>query len=145
MSRQENISEHKKSLLIGLSSKIYHGEERELEKRLNKKALHSKQLAILISICELERATPAVIASNLGLSPSQMSRHLSILEANKYLSRIYDVSDRRFCLLKLLPRGEQIINASKPILSSLPQSLLSVLSEEEKAAITFFLENFPTD
>lgn len=125
-------------ILIDISYKIYRGIESELGKRFNRDTFNNRQLAALIFISKHEQATPTAIAKHLGLSRPQVTRLLEALESNAYLNRVCNATDRRCYFLKLLPMGEEIVNAAKPILSSLPQSMLSSLTKEEKKRLNFF-------
>jgi hypothetical protein len=42
-----------------------------------------------------------------------------------------------------MPKGLELVNYTKPILSLLPQSLLLSLTGEEIEAIVYFLKDFP--
>ena len=132
------------SILIDIAYKIYHSVESELAHKLKNKILKQSHRAILIYVSKNNQANPSNIANHLGFLKSRVTRNLRTLESEAYLKRVYDVKDRRRCFLELLPKGKEVINATKPILSSLPDTLMPSLNKEENKALTAFLDDFST-
>ncbi len=115
-----------------------------LDHELSEEGLKQKHLLVLQMLVDEECVYPSTIVKNSKITFPELTRILDKLEIKGYLSRSsYSCKDRRRLSLEILPRGERLVQNSRDILSSLPRSLVSSLTEQEKQALMNFLQTFP--
>lgn len=77
----------------------------------------------------LQKST--VLASSLGYTPGAITNISTKLVKEKYVERIYNEEDRRNVLLKITPKGEELLQEAIEKGEKLHIELFSALSEEE--------------
>ncbi|QFG00636.1 MarR family transcriptional regulator [Psychrobacillus glaciei] len=77
----------------------------------------------------LQKST--VLASNLGYTPGAITNISTKLVKEKYVERIYNEEDRRNVLLKITPKGKELLQEAIVKGEKLHIELFSALSEEE--------------
>ena len=132
--------------LIGLAYKIHNSVESELDHKLDGKDLNRKQLSVLQILTDNECVYPSMIVKSTKITFPELSRMLEKLETKGYLSRqSYRNKDRRKLSLEIMPKGKKLVKTSRDILTSLPPSLISSLTEQEKEMLLNFLQTFPAE
>ncbi|WP_391205144.1 MarR family winged helix-turn-helix transcriptional regulator [Psychrobacillus sp. L4] len=85
----------------------------------------------------LQKST--VLASSLGYTPGAITNISTKLVKEKYVERIYNEEDRRNVLLKITPKGEELLQEAIVKGEKLHIELFSALSEEElKQLLTLY-------
>ncbi|WP_391118117.1 MarR family winged helix-turn-helix transcriptional regulator [Psychrobacillus sp. L3] len=85
----------------------------------------------------LQKST--VLASSLGYTPGAITNISTKLVKEKYVERIYNEEDRRNVLLKITPKGEELLQEAIVKGEELHIELFSALSEEElKQLLTLY-------
>ena len=142
--REFNVADSACTTLIDLVYKIHNSIEVQLDHKLDSNDLSRKQLAVLQMVADNERVNPSMVVKNTKIPFSELSRILDGLEIKGYMKRKgYCNNDRRKLELGILPKGEALVETSRDILTTLPQSLTSLLTVEEKAMLSKFLRTFP--
>ena len=129
--------------LIDLIYKLYRNVGVDNVGLVHDKPLNRNQLAVLHMVAREENISPSTIVKSTGITFSGITRIVDFLEENGYLCRNRHSVDRRKLCLEIRPKGLQIINASKRLMNSLPNSLLGSLSIDERDKLLSFLQTFP--
>ena len=104
-----------------------------------------KKLSILLCVSKNEAVSVSELTYKTGIAGANLTKILDELEQSNMVRRDRDQKDRRKCIIKLLPGGEEIAISANRIMNSLPQSLISPLSFEDRVALIYFLKNFPEE
>lgn len=97
-----------------------------------KSGRHRGQKRILQILMHSPRISQKELTDRLNIEPGSMSEVLSKLEDKGLIRREKDVNDRRKMMITLTEEGQ---NAAAQCSESLDESILAVLSEEEKASL----------
>lgn len=121
--------------LMGLFSESWSGLTRQIEQRLKDECnLSALWFVLLLRIARSPggRLRMSDLATQMGLSPSGLTRAVDRLEAAGYVERLACPSDRRGAFATLTAEGREVIrSAVGPHLRHLDELLLCVLSPRE--------------
>jgi DNA-binding MarR family transcriptional regulator len=78
------------------------------------------------------RATPKELAAALGLSPAGVTKRLTALERQGYVSRSHDTGDRRLVHVTLTRQGHQAWRRATSSESEIEKKLISQLTVSEQ-------------
>lgn len=90
---------------------------------------------IVAGLASIGTATATDLGDYSTLDKMQVSRALADLEARSLVTRVAGKADRRTKQVRLTERGEQLFAAIVPLVREREAALLSVLTDEEKAAL----------
>jgi DNA-binding MarR family transcriptional regulator len=99
---------------------------------------HGLTLWEFAALTELDGRGPAaqnVVATRLGMDPSDMVRLMDQLMARRLVSRERDVADRRRYKVALTAKGRRLLVAGRQVVRQVEQSTLAPLSPAERAAL----------
>lgn len=128
--------------------------ERELTRltrRVQKVQLHTQQglrpleralYSILRQLQEQGPLRSGVVAAELHLDPSTVSRHVAALVEAGMVAREVDPDDGRAFRLRLTPEGERSLTATRRARQRLLREVLEAWSPEERAALGELLQKF---
>jgi len=115
--------------------------DRTTERTVKVLGLTLGEFKVLLKLREApeQTMTAGAIADRLDLSSSAMTNRLDRLEADGHVARERDTEDRRSVLVRLTPRGEEIIGQSVEQQGKNEASLLSILSQDEQVQLNGLL------
>ncbi|MCA1830168.1 MAG: MarR family transcriptional regulator [Actinobacteria bacterium] len=93
------------------------------------------QTSALHSIERLEPVTLSDLAAAERIQPPSMTRIVSALEENGYVTREVDLSDRRYARLRLTPEGRKLLERGRERRTAYLASRLRKLGAEDVAAL----------
>jgi DNA-binding MarR family transcriptional regulator len=94
--------------------------------------LSRHQASILDHLDELEPTTVMDLAAHMGVTPATMSLAIDRLERKGYVVRLRDAKDRRRVHVRLTTAGVRVREASSVLDPTRVESLVALLSEEER-------------
>lgn len=97
-----------------------------------KSGRHRGQKLILQILMNVPQISQKELTDKLNIEPGSMSEVISKLEDKGLVQREKDINDRRRMMITLTEKGR---NAAELCSGSLDESILEVLSEEEKASL----------
>lgn len=93
------------------------------------------QCHAIVEIGSLERVAPSVLAEILRLDRSTVTRLVDSLEAQEFLKREKDSTDRRSQVLALTEKGEKFFRATEETMEEFYASIISKIPEGERGAL----------
>ena len=87
---------------------------------------------ILMTLAEVQPAPMQRIATMMGRDKAQLSRMFSSLERKGLVTRSANSLDQRSSLLRLTPKGDQLVIAIKQAVGGAVSELLAPLDPEER-------------
>jgi MarR family transcriptional regulator, negative regulator of the multidrug operon emrRAB len=93
---------------------LIRAEERKLC-TLNKLQLVHFEVLKYLSFCNRYSDTPAAVTRFLGMTRGTVSQTLIVLQKRELLEKIQDSKDKRIIHLRLLPKGQQLLEKVNPI------------------------------
>ena len=115
--------------------------ERTTERTVKVLGLNAGEFKVLLKLQEApeKTMTAGAIADRLDLSSSAMTNRLDRLETDGYVARERDTEDRRSVLVRITPRGEDIVGQGVEQQGKKESSLLSILSQDEQRQLNGLL------
>jgi DNA-binding MarR family transcriptional regulator len=115
--------------------------ERSTERTVKVLGLNAGEFKVLLKLREApeKTMTAGAIADRLDLSSSAMTNRLDRLETDGHVIRERDTEDRRSVLVRITPRGEDILGQAVEQQGKKESSLLSILSGDEQRQLNGLL------
>jgi len=84
-----------------------------------------------LCLCSIKRGIqePGLIAQEMDLSPSRLTRILNVLEERKYITRKISEGDRRVISVQLTRQGDKLVTTYKCSEIELPEELAFTRTE----------------
>lgn len=95
--------------------------------------LTSVQFAALDAIAQQPGIDQATLAATIGFDRATIGGVVDRLEHKGLVRRVVSAQDRRARQLHLTPEGEQLLEASRPVVEALQDHILAPLSPAERA------------
>ena len=95
--------------------------------------------ALLSALDEVDEASQAELGRRLGIDPGDMARLVSAMEADGWVRRSPDASDRRRNLVAITPSGRRRLRSLDEVLTRLQQDLLAPLTSTERRELVHLL------
>ena len=116
--------------------------EKHLEHVLGtKSSLTFSQFMVMIGFQSEESASVSqtAIAERLNITEATVSRHVSILVEQGYLSRVEDKANRRKHVISVTPKGKKVFVEANHIIDAELHSIFDVIPSKDRVAI---IKNF---
>jgi DNA-binding MarR family transcriptional regulator len=104
------------------------------------KAISAYSILELLLRVPGNRSSLTDIAKNLGLSRSNMTRMMDLLERDRLIRRDGKGDDRRVTMMKLTAAGKGIAERVQPVEASVAKAVTDCLSDDELAILIQYLE-----
>lgn len=88
-----------------------------------------------------EKAKVSMIAEDIHVNPTQISRTLRSLEEKGLIKRSVDETDRRVTMVELTKEGEEIQKQNNKIVDEFMDAVFSQVDNDDFKKITEFLDN----
>lgn len=92
---------------------------------------------------DLRRVSELADCSRLDVST--VSRHVKALEEAGHLVRVEDPEDKRACLLRITPQGEQLYDAAMAARSTVLERALADWATEDRRALARLMDRLARD
>jgi len=125
-----------KSFMYALHQTYFLAEKR-LESRL--RDIHGitfSQFLILLGLHCTGKSSQNAIASFLFITEATVSRHVSVLEKAKYLTRKADATNRRRHILEMTMLGKKVFTTAHEIIQSELEDIFSCIQHKDRSRIT---------
>jgi MarR family transcriptional regulator, lower aerobic nicotinate degradation pathway regulator len=125
--------------VLWLAGRVALHSQRLLQDHLAGGGLRKAHYAILASLVDVGPATQARLADRLGIDRSDMVSLLDDLEAQRYLVRKPDPTDRRRKIVEVTARGETVLKKLDKLVFAADDELLAPLDADERATLAALL------
>lgn len=105
--------------------------EADFENRLRMYGLTRASAAVLSAIHSDNKNTPSALASFIGIDGAAITRHLDRIEKQGLVKRVQSPQDRRSTVLKLTPKGVQMIPNISADSQSTNTKFMATLTQSE--------------
>jgi DNA-binding MarR family transcriptional regulator len=107
--------------------------------------LDRARYVVLRSVAESEPVRTSALAELLGVDPSTMSRHVSVLDHAGYITRAADPDDGRAQALSLTPAGREVMEKARAARHDLITDALAAWDDADRTHLATLLGRLADD
>src|SRR6476469_9242588 len=101
--------------------------------------LDRARYVVLRAVAESEPVRTTTLAEHVGVDPSTMSRHVSVLDRAGYVTRAADPDDGRAQALSLTPAGREVMEKARAARHDLISDALAAWDDVERTHLASLL------
>jgi DNA-binding MarR family transcriptional regulator len=107
--------------------------------------LDRARYVVLRAVAESEPVRTSALAEHVGVDPSTMSRHLTVLEKAGYVARAADPDDGRAQVLSLTPAGREVMEKARGARHDLITDALAEWDDADRTHLASLLGRLADD
>ena len=107
--------------------------------------LDRARYVVLRAVAESEPVRTSALAEHVGVDPSTMSRHVSVLDQAGYVTRAADPDDGRAQVLSLTPAGREVMEKARGARHDLITDALAGWDDTDRAQLASLLGRLADD
>ncbi len=129
-----------KSFMYQIHQTYFFAEKRLEHKLTETKGISFSQFLILLGLRCKESASQTEIAQFLYLTEATVSRHITALQKEKYLTRKEDPNNRRKHILGLTAKGQKAFTAAHKVIEDELKDIFGPIPKKDRALIATAFE-----
>jgi DNA-binding MarR family transcriptional regulator len=107
--------------------------------------LDRARYVVLRAVAESEPVRTSALAEQVGVDPSTMSRHVSVLDQAGYVTRAADPDDGRAQALSLTPAGREVMEKARAARHDLITDVLAGWDDNDRTQLASLLGRLADD